>query len=289
MFARAAVLPLSTVRSRSSCGLLALLLLLGGRIAAGDETIVFQADFEAASPAGPPAGWSMWGAQRYKNPADFTQDEHLVHSGQACFRIHHPANTGGYVVSAPEASIRPQPGTMLTATFWARSDRSGEAMFGWTAYRQVKPFVDAPSPGLVPLAVDQQWRRFQFVLYEGWDFFAEDCQHLLLTLKATGREEEERTLWIDDVRGHAAGLASRGSVGQPRRGSITPPWTTACGRGPSSHLSWMQSDEFERPTVRLAAYRFTAWPVGEDCLLIGKAATCCRRNWKRRFARCNCP
>jgi hypothetical protein len=36
-------------------------------------------------------------------------------------------------------------------------------------------------------------------LHEGWDFFAEDCRHLLLTFLATPQAAEERTLWIDDV------------------------------------------------------------------------------------------
>ncbi|MCL4205468.1 MAG: hypothetical protein KJ000_23545 [Pirellulaceae bacterium] len=181
-----------------SC-LLVLLALATGRTVAAEATVVLQADFETPSAMRPPTGWSMWGAQKFKNPADFTRDEQTPHGGLACFRIHHPAGTGGYVVSSPEASIRPKSGTMLTATFWARSDRPGEAMFGWTAYRQVQPFVDAPSPGFFPLAVDQQWRQFRFVLHEGWDFFADDCRHLLLTFRATGRDEEERTLWIDDV------------------------------------------------------------------------------------------
>lgn len=178
---------------------LALLILLTGRIVAAEPSVVYRADFETSSPARPPAGWSIWGAQQYKDPANFTRDEGLPHGGRACFRIHHPAKTGGYVVSAPEAAIRPQPDTMLTATFWARSDRPGEAIFGWTTYRQVKPFIDAPSPGLFPVAVDHEWKQFSFVLHEGWDFFADDCRYLLLTFKATDQDEQERTLWIDDV------------------------------------------------------------------------------------------
>ncbi len=168
-------------------------------LASGAETVVWRADFEAPAPAAPPAGWSMWGAPKYKEPANFTRDTQQSHGGSASFRIHHPAHTEGYVVSAPEAAIHPQPGKVYTASFWARSDREGEAVFGWTAYRQVTPFVDAPSPGSFPLAVERQWKQFRFVLHEGWDFFAEDCRHLLLTFRATGTVEEERTLWIDDV------------------------------------------------------------------------------------------
>ena len=65
-------------------------------------------------------------------------------------------------------------------------------MFGWTAYRQIQPFVDAPSPGFFPLAVDRQWKQFQFVLHKGWDFFADECRHLLLTFRASGQADEER-------------------------------------------------------------------------------------------------
>lgn len=167
--------------------------------AVGAETVVFRADFEAPTPAAPPADWSLWGAPKYKDPANFTRDTQQAHGGAASFRIHHPARTEGYVVSAPEAAIHPQPRKMYTASFWARAERAGEAVFGWTAYRQVKPFVDAPSPGFSPLAVERQWKHFRFVLHEGWDFFAEDCRHLLLTFRATGKPDEEQTLWIDDV------------------------------------------------------------------------------------------
>ena len=206
-------------RKWAFCRLFFLVLLLPGTMTVAEETIVFRADFETPTPSRPPAGWAMWGAQGYKDPTNFTCDERLPHSGAACFRIHHPANTRGYVVSAPEVSIRPERGTMLTATFWARSDRPGEAMFGWTAYRQIHPFVDAPSPGFFPIKVDQQWRQFRFVLHEGWDFFADDCRHLLLTLKATGRDQEERTLWVDDVL-----VTQRRS---PREGRLVDPDTLA--------------------------------------------------------------
>ena len=52
-------------------------------IAVGAETVVFRADFEAPSPAATPPGWSMWGAQKYKDPADFTRDTQQSHNGTA--------------------------------------------------------------------------------------------------------------------------------------------------------------------------------------------------------------
>ena len=128
----------------------------------------------------------MWGAAKYKDPSHFTRDTQTPHRGMACFRIHHPAQTDGYIVSSPEVAVRPESGMTYTATFWARSDRAGEALFGWTAYRQVRPFMDAPSPGSFPLQVDRQWKMFEFTLHEGWDFFAEDCRHLLLTFSRHG-------------------------------------------------------------------------------------------------------
>lgn len=170
------------------------------RLARGAETVVFRADFETATTAAPPVGWAMWGAQQYKDPANFARDTRQAHGDAASFRIHHPAGTAGYVVSAPAAAIRPRSGQMYTATFWARSQRPGTAVFGWTAYRQIGPYIDAPSPGSSNLEVDQQWRQYRFVLHEGWDFFAEDCRYLLLTFHATAKVEEEQTLWIDDVQ-----------------------------------------------------------------------------------------
>ncbi|MFC1596751.1 hypothetical protein ACFL5Q_02285 [Planctomycetota bacterium] len=166
---------------------------------AGEQNLVVGGDFEQPVSTGLPPGWSMWGAQKHKIAANYTRDTRQPHSGQACFRIDHPAGTEGYVVSSPETALRPKRGMTYSLTFWARSDRPGEAMFGWTAYRTIRPFVNAAAPGFFPIRLDQDWRQFRFVLDEGWDFFAEDCRFLLLTFKAAGRPEEERTLWIDDV------------------------------------------------------------------------------------------
>ncbi len=168
-------------------------------LTAGERNLVVNGDFEQLSRSNLPKGWSMWGSQKHKVAANYTRDSRNPHGGTACFRIHHPAGTQGYVVSAPESAIRPKSGMMYTASFWARTDRPGEAMFGWTAYQKIQPFVDAPSPGFFPIKVGPQWRKFQFVLYEGWDFFAEESRYLMLTFKAAGQADEEQTLWIDDV------------------------------------------------------------------------------------------
>ncbi len=165
----------------------------------GAVNLLVNGDFENASTASPPPGWTMWGAAPYKVPANFTRDTLRPHSGEACFRIHHPAGSDGYIVSAPETTAPAERGKRYSVRFWARSDTPGEAVFGWTAYREIRPFVDAPAPGFFPLRVDREWKEFHFQIDEGWDFFAEDSRYLLLTFRAAAQIKEERTLWIDDV------------------------------------------------------------------------------------------
>jgi hypothetical protein len=86
-----------------------LLMVVAGTAFCDDAKVVFHDDFEQASTASPPAGWAMWGAEQYKTPANYTRDTTNAHSGQACFRIHHPAKTGGYIVSSPDRAINPKP------------------------------------------------------------------------------------------------------------------------------------------------------------------------------------
>ena len=161
--------------------------------------LVHNGDFEMASSDSPPPGWTMWGAQKYKTPANYTRDEAVPHAGRASFRIHHPSNTSGYIVSAPEHAIRPRAGKVYTMSFYARSDRTGPSTFGITAYESITPFVDAPSPGRWPIDVTPSWQRFQFEIHEGWDFFADRSRYLLLTFYPTSDVKEACTLWVDDV------------------------------------------------------------------------------------------
>jgi len=161
---------------------------------------IFFDDFETPSPQSPPSNWAMWGAQEFKVPANYARDTTQPHGGQACFRIHHPANTRGYVVSSPTRAIQPKPGMIYTVSFWARADKPGKALFQWTAYRTINPFVDAPSPGSLPCRVERTWQPFSCSIHEGLDFFADQSRFLLLTFLATAEPTEEQTLWIDDVR-----------------------------------------------------------------------------------------
>jgi hypothetical protein len=161
--------------------------------------LVYNGDFELDSPDSPPPGWTMWGAQQYKVPANFTRDTAAPHEGKACFRIHHPADTAGYVVSSPEYAIRPRTGMRYDVSFWARTSRPGASQFGITAYATINPFTDAPAPGFFPLDVGAEWKQFAFRADEGWDFDAERSRYLLLTFRATTVQAEATTLWLDDV------------------------------------------------------------------------------------------
>ena len=38
------------------------------------QEVVFDADFEVESGERPPAGWTMWGPQKDKDPANYTRD-----------------------------------------------------------------------------------------------------------------------------------------------------------------------------------------------------------------------
>lgn len=162
--------------------------------------MVFQDHFETFSVASPPSGWAMWGAQEFKAPANYTLDSSQPHEGKASFRIHHPANTRGYIVSSPDRAIQPKPAMTYSVSFWARAEQSGKAHFQWTAYERLRPFVGAPSPGSLSCNVDTRWREFTFTIREGLDFFADQSRFLLLSFMATVEPRMEQTLWIDDVR-----------------------------------------------------------------------------------------
>jgi hypothetical protein len=180
---------------------------------AASPNLLYNGDFESPSTESPPPGWAMWGAQAYKDPGNYGRDTTNPHAGQACFRIHHPANTEGYIVSAPEPAIPARPNTMLTVSFWARTDVPGPSLFAFTAYETIAPYVDAPAPGSWIINVGRDWQPFTFTVYEGWDYFAERSRLLMLTFFATTDPKLAKTLWIDDV--------VVGEQPSPRKGRMT--------------------------------------------------------------------
>ena len=165
----------------------------------GSDNLIVNGDFERSSTQSPPPGWSMWGHERFKVPANFVRDADRPHAGTASFRIQHPAGTEGYVVSSPNHAILSRPGMMYTVSFWARADSPGRSVFGLMAYRSLQGFVDAPWPGSARIEVGRDWKPYSFTYHEGCDFFADESRYLLVLFKAAASSLDERTLWIDDV------------------------------------------------------------------------------------------
>jgi len=114
----------------------------------------------------------MWGAQQWKVPANCKRDATVARGGKASFRIHHPKDTQGNVVTAPEHAIRPKEGMSYAVSFWAKASAPVRTSFGFTAYESLKPSRDAPSPGAWPIDVGTAWKQYSFQVQEGLEFFA---------------------------------------------------------------------------------------------------------------------
>lgn len=162
------------------------------------EGLVSNGGFEEGVEGKTPPGWSSWGTTRGKTMGTFVRDTTRPHSGKACLKIHNPADTTGYVVTAPKQALRPQAGKAYVVSFWARADREGESTFSLTGYSSIEPYVDAPISGMQRLKVGPEWKPFRFEYHEGWDFQYDRQRYILLTFKANAKSEA-RTLWIDDV------------------------------------------------------------------------------------------
>jgi hypothetical protein len=161
--------------------------------------LAFNGDLEAASDTRPPPGWVMWGADEFKTPANFTRHTEQPHGGTACLRIHHPAHTAGYLVSDPAHAIATHQGMRYEVSFWARAAKPGEAVFGLEAYQDMTTFTGAPGTAFFAVNVSTAWQPFTFEVHEGWDFFATRARFLILVLRATWDQQEEQTLFVDDV------------------------------------------------------------------------------------------
>jgi len=160
---------------------------------------VHNGGFELPAPKIVPPGWAMWGARQDKVPAHFTRDATDPHSGKACFRIHHPAGTNGYVVTHPDHALRTAKGWAYRVRFWARTDVPGDSVFYLEGYESLRPYRDAPSPGRWPVKAGKRWREFTFEVHEGRDFLADRTRFLLLAFRPTYDRKLTKTLWIDDV------------------------------------------------------------------------------------------
>lgn len=166
------------------------------------EPILKNGGFEDDLAGKPPNGWVMWGPDVFKIPENYTADTANARTGKASFRIHHPANTRGYVISDPQNNpIRPKKAKKYTVTFWAKSDLAGTAVFRFGSYKSVNPYIDGPQISIPNgmFNVTSQWKQFSFAVSEGLDFFAESAAFIYISFTATPKQQEVRTLWVDDI------------------------------------------------------------------------------------------
>lgn len=156
-------------------------------------------NFDDASDSRPPKGWTMWGDQKFKNPANYTIDTINSHSGAGCFRLHQPAGTAGYVNMEPSAALHPQIGMMYDISFWARREGSGSSILSVEGYESAETLNGYRNVAERSFYVGKDWSRVTLTLYEGWDFFVGRENILMLALKPkNGTSGEDVTLWVDE-------------------------------------------------------------------------------------------
>ena len=92
---------------------------------ASAKDLIRNGGFEEEAPGVPP-GFCMWGAEEFKKPENYTRDTDDPHSGKACLRIFHPANTRGYIISSPSDNVvKWKLDASYTFSFWAKTDKPG--------------------------------------------------------------------------------------------------------------------------------------------------------------------
>lgn len=176
-----------------TCYLLALLLGATGNL-------VPNGDLEAVSPPdAPPPGWTMWGAQQWKDPANYGRDTTHAAAGVASLRMHQPAGTGGYLVTSPEQAMVPLHNYRYRLSFQIRADAPGSVIVGLQGYRTLAPYVDAPSAGSWSIEVGPEWREYSYEVVEGQDFFSDETAYLLLYIRPQASAETAQTLWLDEM------------------------------------------------------------------------------------------
>ncbi|MEK6796747.1 MAG: hypothetical protein AABZ39_18365 [Spirochaetota bacterium] len=166
------------------------------------EPLIKNGGFEDDVSGKPPAGWVMWGPNDFKIPENYIADIANARTGKTSFRIHHPADTRGYVISDPQANaIRPKKAKKYTVTFWAKSDAAGTAVFRFGSYRSVNPYIDGPQINIPNgmFNVAPQWKQYSFAVSEGLEFFAESSAFIYISFTAASKPQEARTLWVDDI------------------------------------------------------------------------------------------
>lgn len=159
----------------------------------------FEDEFVISKSA--PKLWAMWGPEQFKLAENYSRVLDHPYQGRACFRIHHPAQSRGYIITFPtDNALKPKKGMVYTIRFWARADKPGLSSFWVGSYKTINPhFVDGPSLGRYNLSLTTEWKPFSYTFTEGLDFFSEAAPFIYLGFNASLKFEEERTLWLDEV------------------------------------------------------------------------------------------
>ncbi|MBI4977078.1 MAG: carbohydrate binding domain-containing protein [Spirochaetes bacterium] len=163
------------------------------------EGFINNGDFESGT-ANPPDGWVMWGPDQFKKAENYTADTAHAHSGKASFRIHHPANTRGYIITSPfDNALKPEKGQAYTISFWVKADKPGDARFWTGAYLSTNPLKDGRSLGSYTIPVTAEWKQITYTFTEGLDFTVEGSPLVYFCFSAAVKQEDERTIWVDDI------------------------------------------------------------------------------------------
>lgn len=172
--------------------------LVGTAIAA--DNLVYNGNFETGEDV-LPAGWILWGEERFKDRANYTRDTADPFEGKASLRIHHPAGTNGSIVTSPsDHPIKSAANTSCVITFHARADAPGEGEFSIRSMKSTDPWTDAPAVGIFKLKLTNQWQPYRFTIRDGLDFKADDSRIFYLMFLAAANQADARTMWVDDIR-----------------------------------------------------------------------------------------
>ena len=179
----------------------ALFVFIAGISSAFSQDLIRNGGFEDEA-VGVPPGFCMWGPEEFKKPENFTRDTNEPHGGKACFRLFHPANTRGYIISSPfDNVIKWKPNTSYTFSFWGKTDKPGKtSSVSFSTFTSLSPFTSGPSWGDFPLELDKNWKQFSFTFTEGTDFTADSSPYFCMVFFPSTVKEEEKTLWIDDIK-----------------------------------------------------------------------------------------
>ncbi|HBE02834.1 MAG TPA: hypothetical protein DC049_10230 [Spirochaetia bacterium] len=164
-----------------------------------EANLLQNGGFENDPDSCPPEGWVMWGGTQFKIPENYTRDQNNAKTGKYAFRIYHPENTAGYIITDPRKyPINPKSGGIYTVRFWARGDQPGTSAIWIASYKSIDPMVASRTIKSMSFDTEEDWKEYEYIIKEGIDFSAEESRIIYLCLFAAKDSKIEKTLWVDD-------------------------------------------------------------------------------------------